>query len=187
MIISTNRVGQAGSEPVTLDEAKLHLRLDTDDSDSEISAFISAATDYAENFCQQPFTGNQDYPIGYKWVVLYDGFSSSIELPFSNVSSITTIEYLDSSGEFVSIDQSEYTFDSERREIRPTQSWPTGSNVKVSLIPDKDYGTPPSVKQAILMLVSDMYENRSAQSIMQIYENRAAHALLMPYRVRMGV
>jgi uncharacterized phiE125 gp8 family phage protein len=35
-------------EPVTLEEAKLHLRVDTDAEDTMIQSFISAARDYCE-------------------------------------------------------------------------------------------------------------------------------------------
>ena len=46
-----------------------------------------------------------------------------------------------------------------------------------------DYNTPAPVKAAALLLVSDLYENRSAQNDRALYVNSAYERLLNPYRV----
>lgn len=43
------------------------------------------------------------------------------------------------------------------------------------------------IKAAALLLVQDLYENRSAQAEVDLKENRAACNLLYPYRQNIGV
>lgn len=50
----------------------------------------------------------------------------------------------------------------------------------------EDVPIPPAVKQATMMIASDLYHHREAQSI-QLSENEAAHNLLHMYRTCLGV
>jgi len=50
---------EEGAEPVTLAEAKLHLRIDNTDDDDLISALITTARRWAEDYCDRTFVVSQ--------------------------------------------------------------------------------------------------------------------------------
>jgi hypothetical protein len=50
---------EKGIEPVTLPEAKLHLRIDSSDDDDLISALITTARRWAEDYCDRTFVVSQ--------------------------------------------------------------------------------------------------------------------------------
>ena len=84
------------ADPVTLAEARLHLRLPsniTTDEQNEITRLISVATEYAEQFTNRLWTTGSR-------VETFDAFPYSVErkrqslyLPGGNISSITSITY----------------------------------------------------------------------------------------------
>lgn len=126
------------SEPITLDEAKLHLRVDHADDDTLITMLIGAARAAAESICRRAFITQQ-------WCLYLDAFprqnfygvlpgyapmdqfipsvmqaqrgyairfrGGKIELPFPSLQSIEFIKYKDSSGALVTLDPSLYTID----------------------------------------------------------------------------
>ncbi len=52
---------------------------------------------------------------------------------------------------------------------------------------DSPVTTPAPIISAILLIVSDLYENREAASEKELNENRAVSSLLYPYRVDIGI
>jgi uncharacterized phiE125 gp8 family phage protein len=78
------------SEPVTLAEAKLHLRVVDSDEDSMITMMISAARLFAESYTNRSLITQT-----WKWVGDY--FPNELELERGPVQSITNIQYLDMS------------------------------------------------------------------------------------------
>lgn len=60
--------------PVTLSEAKLHLRIDTTDDDTLISSFIATATRWAEDYCDRTFCATQ-------WTMRLDSFYGPVGSP----------------------------------------------------------------------------------------------------------
>jgi len=50
---------EEGAEPVTLADAKLHLRIDSSDDDDLISALITTARRWAEDYCDRTFVVSQ--------------------------------------------------------------------------------------------------------------------------------
>jgi hypothetical protein len=65
---------EQGSEPVTLAEAKLHLRIDNSDDDDLISALITTARKWAEDYCDRTFVVS-------KYTMLMDSFYGAIGSP----------------------------------------------------------------------------------------------------------
>ena len=65
---------EQGSEPVTLAEAKLHLRIDNSDDDDLISALITTARKWAEDYCDRTFVVS-------KYTMLLDSFYGEIGSP----------------------------------------------------------------------------------------------------------
>ena len=53
------RATEPASNPVTLAEAKLHLRIDNTDDDTLIASLITAATRWAEDYCDRTFCNTQ--------------------------------------------------------------------------------------------------------------------------------
>jgi hypothetical protein len=53
------RVTEPANNPVTLAEAKLHLRIDNSDEDTLITSLINAATRWAEDYCDRTFCQTQ--------------------------------------------------------------------------------------------------------------------------------
>lgn len=125
-------------EPVTLDEAKLHLRVDFAADDALITGLISAARVAAENICRRAF-------ITQKWELLLDGFprqnffgslsavapvdafipnimaaehsyvvrfrGGKIELPKPSLQSVDYIKYVDESGVLQTLATDQYIVD----------------------------------------------------------------------------
>jgi uncharacterized phiE125 gp8 family phage protein len=79
-------------EPITLEEAKSHLRIDTDAEDVYVSALITAARERVELFLRRALaTQTFEYTL--------DGFPSGvIDIPRPPLQSAGDIKYLDTGG-----------------------------------------------------------------------------------------
>jgi len=186
-------VTPAGADPVSLSDAKLHIRVTSTDEDALVTRLISAARRTVEDM-----TGRE--LITSTWKALYDGFPSGdapIELPASPVSSLTSVKYNDADGTEQTLAASVYL---SRLDIDPAvvwlddgQDWPTtygrGLDVNVEFV--AGYGAagsdvPEPLIQAILLLVGTWYENRETVIVGQTPSviPDTIDLLLAPYRVR---
>jgi len=68
------RVTEPTLNPVTLSEAKAHLRIDSDAEDSLISSLITAATRWAEDYCDRTWCYTQ-------WKMSTDSFYGNVGSP----------------------------------------------------------------------------------------------------------
>lgn len=68
------RATEPAAYPVTLTEAKAHLRIDTTDDDTLITNLIATATRWAEDYCDRTFCGTQ-------WQMRIDSFYGAIGSP----------------------------------------------------------------------------------------------------------
>ena len=68
------RATEPANNPVTLAEAKLHLRIDNADEDALISNLVTAATRWAEDYCDRTFCHTQ-------WQMRVDSFYGAIGSP----------------------------------------------------------------------------------------------------------
>lgn len=94
-------------EPISLNEAKLHLKVDTTADDSLIEGAIRTAREYAETFThrafvQQTWDDKRDCPPGQ---------DEAIVVPFPPTQSITSITYLDTAGDSQTWSSAEYLTD----------------------------------------------------------------------------
>jgi uncharacterized phiE125 gp8 family phage protein len=178
--------------PVTLAEAKAHLRVDSTDEDTLIASMISAATDVAEQH-----TGRAIMP--QTWELSLDEFQTSIELTRVPVQSITSITYVDELGAPQTLSPTAYVLvkdDFGYAKIIPSYLtvWPTvlAQPLSVTVIYVAGYAdaaaVPEAIKSWILLTVAALFENREAES----YSARAVSttvkmsfvdALLHKYRV----
>ena len=127
-------------EPVSLAEARLWLRIDSDDTaqDSVITMLIAAMRRYAENYTGRAFVSRAlrltlgDWPYHAKWGVL-------IELPSPPLISVDAFKYTDTDGVLQTLASTQYVVHEWRAPawIVPAYSggipvtWPT-----IRLVPD---------------------------------------------------
>jgi len=175
------------SYPVTLTEAKDHLRVTTTVSDAYITALINAATESAETYTRRAL-------ITQTWDVFIDEFSDTMEMP-KGVLQSATITYVDTDGATQTLDTSVYTVDTDSDpgviRLAYGQSWPSTRDqahaVTIRIV--CGYGAasdvPITIRQAMLIHISHLYESRepviigtSVTSVPMSYDS-----LLLPYRV----
>ena len=172
-------------EPVSLSEAKLHLRVDVSDDDTLITSLIKSARLWCETQCGRAFVSQQlrmsldCFPAG-------DGDFYDIEtaillargcrilLPRPNLISVDSIAYTDSDGTPRTLSVSDYQVDlaDEPGAVEPAVGgyWPATQYGKVNAVQityTAGYGPAASdvderAKIAIKLLVAHWYENREA-------------------------
>lgn len=162
-------------EPLTLDETKAHLRVESDDENGLIYAWIVAARRYCE-----AYTGRAFLP--QTWDLKCDAFPcayDSIRLPMPPVTSVTSVTYLDTSGASQTWSSSLYLTDlptgprAAPARITPAyaQYYPPTYNVMnaVTVRFVAGYATqelvPYEIKVAMRLLIGHWYMNRGAVAI----------------------
>lgn len=184
-------------EPVALEEAKAHLRVDVDDDDTLILALIAAAREQAEAFTRRAL-------ITQTWDMALDCLpgvdEKPIELPKPTLQSVTSITYLDASGDEQTLAADQYQvltgggpYAQPGKVVRAYNvSWPSTRSqpdaVTVRFVAgygDAASDVPAAIRQAILMLVGDLYEHREGIVVGAGATSlpRAAAAILAPYRI----
>ena len=179
------------SEPVSVIEAKEHLRITHSDEDSYISRLITMARQWSETFTNRAF-------ITQTWDLKLQCFPSVILLPRSPAISHASnaVTYVDTAGTSQTLSTSTYTIDynQEPATVRPAyqQSWPAirsqESPLPVTVTYQAGYGAatavPAGIKQAIFAIVATSYEFRedaATSPVMRV--DLASERLLWPYRV----
>lgn len=154
-------------EPVSLVEAKKHLRVEITDDDDLINALIKAAREHCEMFTKRAF-------ITQTIVMKMDCFPSGRQflLPRPKAISITSIQYIDEDGATQTFSSGSYTLDSSSEPARvallPDEEWPDTQDDRINAVTvtfTAGYGAtaasvPSRAKQAILLLIGHWYENR---------------------------
>jgi len=170
---------------VTLDEAKLHARISGSDEDTEVQSLIAAATAYAQEYQWSQL-------ISATHVMRLDRFpcGKAIELWPNPVQSVTTLQYVDTSGATQTLTPTtQYTADvySKPARIVPafTLPWPATrcyiNDVTVTYVTgwgSTGDSVPITTRQAILLLVAHWYRNREATGMATGEIAFAAKALL---------
>jgi len=167
-------VAAPGVEPITVIEAKSHLRVDISDDDGIIGDYITAARLHVEDLTSKKL-------ITQTWKLILDRFpwGRTIELPFGPVQSVTSVKFTDQAGVQATQTASEYVVDvmSERARIvlKDSFDWPDpdgdlqeANAVEIEFI--VGYGAagsdvPQNLRHAVRMLVGHMYENREAVAL----------------------
>lgn len=162
---------QPAAEPITLAEAKAHLKVEHSDDDTLIAIYIQAAREYAEHFQRRSY-------ITRTYALSVDSFPApgqAIELPNGPLGSVSGITYVDADGATQTLSTSVYqvinSSEHDNAEIRLAynQTWPTirPQADAITITYTAGYGAAStSVKakprQAMLLLIAHMYENREA-------------------------
>lgn len=154
------------SEPITLAEAKAHLRVEADfeDDDAYITSLITVCRHYTEQMSGNIFKRQT-------WRLTLDAFPCEIVLRRRPVTDVNSITYIDGDGATQTLDPALYQVDLSGflARIRPAygQSWPITrcqmGAVEVSFVAgadDTEAGIPEYWKQGVLLLLGHYYENR---------------------------
>ena len=177
-------------EPVSLIEAKLHLRVEFDEDDTLIASLISAARQAAETLTGRQFTTA-------RWKLVLDGFPRGvIALAKCPVQSVVDVNYQDMNSMVQTMPASTYTVDTacEPGRITPVfgQIWPVClpqiGVVRVTF--DAGYGAaaqvPDGIKSWIKLRVGSLYAHREEMAVLsrgRIDPLPFVAGLLDPYRV----
>ncbi|OPX87737.1 MAG: Phage gp6-like head-tail connector protein [Pelotomaculum sp. PtaB.Bin104] len=158
---------QPASEPISLAEAKSHLRVDGTDEDTFIDGLISAAREDCEDFQSRAY-------ITQTWELWLDNWPGSdcIDIPLPPLQSITSIKYYDTDGTEYTMATVDYFVDTKsyvgRVVLAYGKAWPSttlrpANGVCIEFVAgygDAAADLPAAVKQAMLLIIGDLYENR---------------------------
>ena len=162
----TSLVTGPASEPVTKSDMKDHLPLDGTDHDDLLDTYITTARLKAEAHQKRQL-------IDATWKLFMSAFPVEIRVPFPPLSSVTHVKYYDTGGTQQTLTvTTDYQIDtdSEPGRIKPAhnKSWPSiragiYGAVEVQFV--AGYGSagsdvPATTKQAIKVMVADMYRIR---------------------------
>lgn len=172
------------SEPVTLAEAKLHLRVDGTTEDALISSLIVAARQGAEHLTDRALM-TQTLELSL------DGFPSVIKLPRPPLVSVTSVKYVDQAGAEQTLVSTDYQLDaaSEPARLMPAygETWPTTRNQvnAVTIRYQAGYTTvPDQIKSWMLLRIGMLYANReSVATGISVAQVPYVDRLLDAYRV----
>lgn len=170
-------------EPISLDEAKLHLRVDSADDNALITALITTARQFAERETKRAF-------ITQTWEMFLDYALPEIDIPKPPLQAIgLSIKVIDEAGAEAVVDPTTYDIDASdnspgRVKLRSGCTWPSHRGFASFIIEFKaGYGllatdVPEALKQAILQLLSHLYDNRGAEEI-----PKGIKAMFWPFKI----
>jgi uncharacterized phiE125 gp8 family phage protein len=154
------------SEPISLEEAKAHCRIDADTEDALVSSLILAARMHVEQSLGLAL-------IRQCWSLYLDRWpdAASVELPLAPLIAVDAVRLYSSSGTWVTLDPGLFCTDTVSRRPRlgraAAQAWPVPgrelNGIEIALT--AGYGAsaddvPPPLRQAIKLLVAHWYEAR---------------------------
>jgi uncharacterized phiE125 gp8 family phage protein len=181
--MSIKLISKPLTEPVSLDEAKNHLKIDVSPpqphpDDALIRRHIKAARIWAENFQARAY-------ISQTWRLTLDGFPKGerfISLPRPPLQYVTQISYFDGSatqtismvdpsGNILETDLFLVNTDAEPGRIclKAGKSWPTAAHQEMSVQIEYVAGyveaedVPEDVKTAVLLRVGELYDNEQTE------------------------
>lgn len=176
--------------PITITEAKSHLRIVDDSEDDMVIALIRAAQDKVE--------GDTGFVLRARSVeIAFDNWSGNcLPLWRGPVNSVTSVVYDDANGAQQTLAANQYRVRDYfgAKAIVPAYgvSWPELENVSgcvrvtYSAGYANNYAVPSSLRQAALLLIGHWYENREAVNIGNITSllPMAYDSLITHYRVK---
>lgn len=196
-------VTQPAAEPITLEEARLHLKLDAEGSpashpdDALIETLITAARQHVERYTYLAVAERQVEAR----VTAFD--DDGVDIPVSPVQSIVSVKYVDSSGVEQTVDPGDYelggSLDGPVLLLKYGSSWPTDVYDRIDAVritveagfttgSPNDNPLPGPVRAAMLLVLTHLYENRAAvQSRQTFHVPLGVESLLWPYRVTLGL
>ncbi len=150
---------EPATDPVTLAETKLYLRVDGVTEDSSINSLISAARHAAEKYMRRSL-------VTQSWKLSYDDYSpSKVFLLRGPVQSVTSVRIIETDGSEIVVDSGKYRLNAGK-EILLIDAALMGNIVEIVYVagfgdaPD----VPEDIRQGILLHIARMFENRSDEA-----------------------
>jgi uncharacterized phiE125 gp8 family phage protein len=190
------------AEPVTLQQAKDHLRVDHSADDTLISGLIAASRVYCEQFTARAF-------VTQTWELVLDEFpANEILIPLPPLQSVTSVKYDDADGFEQTLSALEYTVDDASQpgwivpavtgwspvlfdginavRIRFVAGYPPGTNSPIDLAAN----VPQSIKAAMLLHIGQLYDQREdivVGTIVNKVPTGGVEHMLRQFRVALGM
>lgn len=169
------RVTAPASEPLTLTETKLYLRVDGTDDDSLITDLIVASRLAAENTLRQSL-------ITQSWKLAFDEYlTEQVYLPMGPVSSVTNVTLVDREGNNQTVSSSIYYLNAARNMLLLDSIL---FSFRVEIVYVTGFGAasvvPQDIKQGMLCHVAAMYDMRGMDETIIIPQQ--SMRLYAPYR-----
>jgi uncharacterized phiE125 gp8 family phage protein len=197
-------VVEPATELLTIDECRLHLRVDPLEIDSDgvgthpdddlIMALQTAAREHCQNFLGLSL-------LPYTYEVALDEFpienDGAIELPMGPVTSIVSVTVGTDSDALM--DPEDYVLDdfSVPNRLLSADTWATvtASTNTIRIVYTAGYELdlsdgqtiPKTIVQAIKLLLADWYKHREDTDINDVQIPNGVQALLRPHRIRLGM
>jgi uncharacterized phiE125 gp8 family phage protein len=198
LIPSVRVVTPPGSEPVSLTEAKAHLRVLHTAEDTLIGTLITAARQRAEAYLGRALiTQTRELTLDRWPTALMDGHED-IVLPGGLVTSVTSVKYTNTDGTEATWAGANYVLDTLREPGRITRaygiSWPAlrpgpnGVRVRYVVGAATAADVPALIKAGVLLYLGHLYANREAVVTGSITTElpQGVEACWGPYRLRTG-
>lgn len=157
-------------EPISLEEVKTHLRLDSGDmsEDIDLAAYLTAAREFCEDFQNRAY-------ITQTWEASFDDWPDrEIKLPKGSLQTVDLVSYKDSSGVTCQVTDFVYSPRGILGRLTPAygKSWPSFTPYPLDAVVieftcgygDTAASVPGKVIQAIKLLISHWYVNRTPLS-----------------------
>ena len=163
---------QPAVEPISLSEAKNHLRIDGSDEDTYLATIITAARRYCEQYCNRAF-------ITQTWIQYPTKFSNGMKLSINPVQSVSSITYYDVDGNSQTLNSSQYQVDLSDDICRVYEAvnvdFPDTQDEKINPITityisgygDASTDVPMDILHAIKLMISHFFQNREMINIGQ--------------------
>jgi len=162
----------ASTYPVTLTEAKSHLKVDTTADDTYITSIIKAATQLSEEYTNRFFIDTV--------IEQYASSFADLQTLFkSKVSAVAYVKYYDSDNSLQTLSASVYdtqlNYEPSQIQLTDGQSFPTITKRNDAVVARYTVGygssasdVPEIIKQAILLTIGNFYQNRNSVVIGRI-------------------
>lgn len=187
-----HRIVAPAYEPVSLAEAKAHLRITAAEDDALIAGYLLSATRAAEDYVRGKFvTQTWDYTVDNEWPLVMTGgyVRYRIELPLTPVVSVSSVSYVANNGATQTLSSLLYTVHTDGPvpyiQKAYDSTWPTIRDVPAAItvrfvVGYQVQNVPPEIASAIMLGVEMLYDrNPNDREILELARN----ALLDPYRM----
>jgi uncharacterized phiE125 gp8 family phage protein len=176
------------AEPISLSEAKAHLRVDADDEDALIASLIVAARLLVERTLGLAL-------VTQSWSYYLDAWPDRgcITLPLLPVQAVSAVNVHAEDGETIALDADGYAVDVLSAPARLLLTWPAPSSLARAFngfevafsagYGDAGADVPQPIRQALLLLVAHWFEGRAPTEFGPEHQVPAiVSGLLQPYR-----
>jgi uncharacterized phiE125 gp8 family phage protein len=202
------RFSAPAKEPVTLQEANDHLRIDVDDEDEQNERYLAVCRSTLENqyelaFISQTWDFYEDFfPGGLRWADNWNSRTPGFRLTRRPLQSVTSLSYTSSTGATTIMTPNvDYFASPPSHRIVPAfgKSWPATTLQPVDGIHGRvvlGYGDDPAdvpeeIRHCILLLFGHLYENKEQvlleQRIRPIDIPRGIQDMMDPFDWRIKV